>query len=92
MIGVLGYKFCAGLNIKNENVHRLAKRLAQETGQSMTTVIEQALEEKLIRLSRHQERTARLRRIIEILDRLPPVPPGVTSDHSDLYDDDGLPA
>jgi antitoxin VapB len=81
-----------GLNIKNENVHRLAKQLAQETGQSMTTVIEQALEEKLVRLSRHQERAARLRRINEILARLPPVPPGVTSDHSDLYDDDGLPA
>jgi antitoxin VapB len=81
-----------GLNIKNENVHRLAKRLAQETGETMTSVIEQALEEKLLRLARHKEAGARLRRIDEILARLPPVPPGVTSDHSDLYDDDGLPA
>lgn len=80
------------LNIKNEAVHRLAKQLARETGETMTAVIEQALEEKLTRLHRHQEREARLRRINEILARLPPVPPGVTSDHSDLYDDDGLPA
>ena len=79
------------LNIKSDNVHRLAKQLARETGETMTAVIEQALEEKLIRLSRHQERAARRRRIDEILARLGPVPPGVTSDHSDLYDDDGLP-
>ena len=81
-----------GLNIKNEKVHRLAKQLAQETGETMTSVIEQALEEKLVRLDRHKEADARLRRIDEILARLPPVPPGVTSDHSDLYGDDGLPA
>jgi antitoxin VapB len=80
------------LNIKNENVHRLAKQLARETGETMTAVIEQALEEKLVRLTRHQEKAARLHRINQILARLPPVPPGVTSDHSDLYDDDGLPA
>lgn len=81
-----------GLNIKSRKVHDLAKQLARETGESMTAVIEQALEEKLIRLSRYQERAARKRRLDEILARLPPVPPGVTSDHSDLYDDDGLPA
>ena len=81
-----------GLNIKSRRVHDLARQLARETGETMTAVIEQALEEKLIRLSRHQERAARKRRLDEILARLPPVPPGVTSDHSDLYDDDGLPA
>ena len=81
-----------GMNIKNEKVHRLAKQLARETGETMTAVIEQALEEKLVRVARDLEKAARLRRINEILARLPPVPPGVTSDHSDLYDDDGLPA
>jgi antitoxin VapB len=81
-----------GMNIKSEKAHQLAKQLARETGESMTAVIEQALEEKLIRLGRHQERAARLRRINEIVAGLPPVPPGVTSDHSDLYDEDGLPA
>lgn len=81
-----------GLNIKNENVQRLARQLARETGETMTAVIEQALEEKLGRLHRYQEREARYRRVNEILSRLPPVPPGVTSDHSDLYDEDGLPA
>jgi antitoxin VapB len=80
-----------GMNIKNERVHELAKRLARETGETMTTAIEQALREKLSRLDRLQEREARYRRIRAIVDSLPPPPPGVTSDHSDLYDDDGLP-
>ena len=81
-----------GMNIKSEKAHRLAKRLADETGESMTAAIERALEDKLARLNRYKEREARYRRIRAIVDSLPPPPPGVTSDHSDLYDDDGLPA
>lgn len=81
-----------GMNIKSEKAQRLARRLAQETGKSMTAAIEQALEDQLIRLERHKEREYRFKKIREIISRLPPAPPGVTSDHSDLYDDDGLPA
>lgn len=33
----------------------------------------------------------RLRKIRAISSKLPPAPPGVTSDHSDLYDENGLP-
>ena len=75
-----------GMNIKNEEVHRLAKELAQATGESMTSAIQKALEEKLERLKRlRKEQIAeKKRRLREILDSLPPVPPGVTSDHSDL--------
>ena len=82
-----------GMNIKNEEVHRLARELAQATGESMTSAIQKALEEKLERLKRlRKEQIAeKKRRLREILDSLPPVPPGVTSDHSDLYDEDGLP-
>ena len=67
-----------GLNIKSDKAHRLAKQLSRETGETMTTAIEKA--------------EARYRRIRQIVAGLPPVPPGVTSDHSDLYDEDGLPA
>lgn len=80
------------LNIKSDKAHGLARRLARETGKSMTAVVEKALEDQLMRLHRHAEREYRFQRIKEIVDGLPPAPPGVTSDHSDLYDDDGLPA
>ena len=80
-----------GLNIKNEEVQRLAKELAQATGQSMTAAIESALREKLYRI--HRERDIDLRRaeVRRIVERNGPTPPGLTSDHSDLYDEIGLP-
>jgi antitoxin VapB len=80
-----------GMNIKSERAHELAKRLAKETGLTMTGAIEKALEDQLARLDRHKEREYRFRKIKEITSQLPPPPPGVTSDHSDLYDEFGLP-
>ncbi len=79
-----------GLNIKSERVHALARQLSRETGLSMTAAIEKALEDQLARIYRHQEREYRFERIKEIVSKLPP-PPGLTSDHSDLYDEYGLP-
>lgn len=81
-----------GMNIKNATVERLAKELAAETGETMTSAIQYALEERLERLRRDRDPEGRMRRMDEMLSKLPPVPAGVTSDHSDLYDDDGLPA
>jgi antitoxin VapB len=81
-----------GMNIKNPIVERLAKELADETGETMTSAIQVALEERLQRLRRERDVAEKLRRIDEILARSGPTPPGATSDHSDLYDDDGLPA
>ena len=81
-----------GMNIKNPTVERLAKELAAETGESMTSAIQAALEEKLQRLRRERNVAEKIRRIDAVLDSLPPVPPGATSDHSDLYGEDGLPA
>jgi antitoxin VapB len=80
-----------GMNIKNERVERLAKKLAAETGETMTSAIQVALEERLERLHRQRDVAEKKRRLREILDALPPPPPGVTSDHSDLYDEWGLP-
>jgi antitoxin VapB len=80
-----------GMNIKSEKAQRLARQLASETGQSMTAAIEQALEAELERLHRDKDIAERKRRIREIVKSFGPVPEGLTSDHSDLYDEWGLP-
>lgn len=38
------------LNIKDEEAHRLAREIGELTGQSMTTVVKEALREKLHRV------------------------------------------
>ncbi|WP_198174285.1 type II toxin-antitoxin system VapB family antitoxin [Mesorhizobium xinjiangense] len=80
-----------GMNIKNPRVEQLAKDLAAETGETMTSAIQGALEEKIERLRRERDVAEKMRQVDEILARIPPPPPGVTSDHSDLYDEWGLP-
>jgi antitoxin VapB len=81
-----------GLNIKSEKVHRLARKVAAETGTSMTSAIETALREKLERLAKRRDAEARIARVRRELDKLGPPPAGLSSDHSDLYDEEGLPA
>lgn len=80
-----------GMNIKKPEVQKLAKQLADETGETMTSAVQHALEEKLERLRRERDVTEKKRKLREFLDALPPPPPGLTSDHSDLYDEWGLP-
>ena len=80
-----------GMNIKSERAHRMAKRLARQTGTTVTAAVEVALEEKLARLERSVDAEAKFQRIKRFVDALPAPPPGLTSDHSDLYDDRGLP-
>lgn len=80
-----------GMNIKNQRVERLAKQLATATGQTITGAIEQALAGELRRLRLNDDYATRRARVEEILKRSGPTAPGVTSDHSDLYDDIGLP-
>lgn len=60
------------LNIKNEKVYRMARELADRTGGSMTSVIEQALAEKLASVNRDREtvRSERLARIDHLLDEM----------------------
>lgn len=41
-----------GLNIKTEEAHRLAKELAEKTGESLTTAVTEALRERLARIER----------------------------------------
>jgi antitoxin VapB len=53
--------------------------------------IGQAVDAGVARPPRERDIAERKRRIREILESLGPVPAGVTSDHSDLYDEWGLP-
>lgn len=80
-----------GMNIKSERAQRLAKEVAAQTGESMTAAVENALQEKLDRLLRDKDFAERKRRVREIVQGFGPVPEGLTSDHSDLYDEWGLP-
>ena len=76
-------------------VRELAVRCAgidAQTGETMTAAVENALQERLERLLRDKDFSERKRRVRQIVKSFGPIPKGMTSDHSDLYDDDGLPA
>jgi antitoxin VapB len=82
-----------GLNIKNEETHRLAQELAQLTGESMTAAVTEAVRERLDRLRRAKG--------VSLADRLVEIgkdcaahlkEPFRSADHGELlYDDRGLP-
>lgn len=82
-----------GLNIKNDETHRLAQELASLTGESMTTAVTEALRERLNRV-RSDKGGGLADRLLAIgrdcASRLKE--PYRTADHGDLlYDDKGLP-
>ena len=82
-----------GMNIKNEETHRLAQELATLTGESMTAAITEAVRERLDRLRRAKG--------VSLADRLVEIgkdcaahlkEPFRSVDHAELlYDDRGLP-
>ncbi len=84
------------LNIKNHETYRLVKELADETGQSMTAAVTEAVRAQLesIRAERGGDVDSRVRRMVElaaeIRDR---APAGYFDQDFDelLYDEKGLP-
>ncbi len=82
-----------GLNIKNEETHRLAQELAMLTGESMTSAVKEAVRERLDRVRRE--------RGVGLADRLLAIgkdcaarlkEPFRSTDHGELlYDERGLP-
>ncbi|MBV8195863.1 MAG: type II toxin-antitoxin system VapB family antitoxin [Candidatus Dormibacteraeota bacterium] len=84
------------LNIKNPEAERLARELADETGESVTKAVTAALHERLERLHNRRDREVQLR-----IDRLRAIAqdagprwkePFLSTDHGDLlYDERGLP-
>jgi antitoxin VapB len=81
------------LNVKNRDAHRLARELADMTGESLTTAVTVALRERLER-----ERGARRPALAETLLAIGRdcaahlKEPFASADHADLlYDEAGLP-
>ena len=79
------------LNIKNEETHQRARKLAELVGETMTEAVDRAITERLERVSRIRNQARRVERILQIgrecaalvLDE---------RDHEDmLYDERGLP-
>jgi antitoxin VapB len=86
-------RFHMGLNIKNEEAHRLARELARATGESMTVAVSEAIRERLERV-RGTSKKSRVERILEIgRDCAAHLKePFKSVDHGDLlYDEKGLP-
>jgi antitoxin VapB len=83
----------AQLNIKNEDAYRLASRLSELTGESLTKVVTKALRAELDREQRLRDKVLLKERLLAIADQIrSAMPDDVTSDHSWLYDDEtGLP-
>ncbi len=82
------------LNIKNEQVSRLAAELAAETGESLTDAVGKAVEEKLARLRRRSERHGLAARLMEIGRKCSSNAPEdwLRRDFdAELYDERGLP-
>ncbi len=82
------------LNIKDEALIAEAKELAALLGTSATGAVRAAVQdrlarEKALRSEREQQMFDAIMAIAERASKL--VPPGVTSDHRDLYDENGLP-
>jgi len=81
------------LNIKNKETHRLVRKLAQLTGESMTAAVEQAVRERLERV-RGKAKTGMAERLLRIGRESAPLwkEPFRSVGHGDLlYDEKGLP-
>ena len=78
-----------GLNIKNEETHRLATQLAQLTGETMTGAVTRAIQERIERLQRARNTELLMAEAQALIQRS-----GGREDymdHGDLYDERGLP-
>ena len=82
------------LSIKNQEAERLARLVAEQTGESLTGAIEQALRERLERLQRKQRAPVRIERLLEIANRVAALPrlDKRTPDEILGYDENGLPS
>jgi antitoxin VapB len=80
------------LNIKNDEAHRLAREIADLTGESLTSAVTVALRERLARIK--DERTGLAERLLAIgRDCAAHMKePWLTVEHGELlYDERGLP-
>ena len=79
------------LNVKDPEAHRLAKAIADATGESMTGAVTQALRERYDRLQSRRGK-ATVEELLAIADRAAAHIKGSYLDHAEyLYDERGLP-
>ena len=83
------------LNVRSDEAYRLASDLAKRTGRSRVEVVRAALlayAEKKSVLKLTPEQRAFVAELMALAERSAKAAPnGMTSDHSELYDDKGLP-
>lgn len=80
------------LNIKDKEAHELARRLAEETGETMTRAVIEALRERLTRVRRRRKSRATTEDLLNIGKRCAARLHGPLPDHGAmLYDQRGLP-
>jgi antitoxin VapB len=83
------------LNIKNEETHRLARELAQRTGETLTLAVTIALKERLERQQATPKRKSRLEALTRFSEQCAPFFKDGRSGNeliNDLYDEEtGLP-
>jgi len=81
------------MSIKSIEVERLAREISEKTGESLTSTLQKALEERLERLKRQRRGDILLSQLEEILDRVDqlPVLDSRTPDQIIGYDEHGLP-
>ena len=81
-----------GLNIKNQETHKLVQALAKKTGETFTEAVTTAVRERLERLDREQRVDDRVRDVMAISRRFSKLLKGKKIDiDSELYDENGLP-
>jgi len=79
------------LNVKDPEAHRLAQAIAQETGETLTTAVTEALRERHQRLHKRQGK-ATVEELLAIADRAAAQVKRPYVDHAELlYDEHGLP-
>ena len=84
------------LNVRDDEAYRLAHVIADELGKPIVEVVVTALREYGDKLPKRENMTPSQRATYEALRELSRrtsrrKKPGVTSDHSDMYDEYGLP-
>ncbi len=81
------------LSIKNDITERLAREVAEETGESLTTAIQTALKERLQRLKTSRQShgtTAQIEDLLRRIDSLP-ILDSRSADEILGYDENGMP-
>ena len=79
------------LNIKSAETHRLALKLARETGDSITGAVTKAIQAELRRLEDKDKRRAQIDAITAYTSKVLKDGPGSADIDALLYDEFGLP-